>query len=214
MNSLLPVVDTLFGKPCLAVHVQPHLEAQAQAGLRALQQAAVAHWAGAFHEAPPHAFHVTIYPLVPTTEGFDKETYWSRIAEPSLRLVEELCAGAPPLDLRFHGLKVTPVGIIAVADDASGLIDRIRRRILETVPPPPGLEHRHYDLVHTTLARFAEARPMPEEVVRRIEAGPVDLPVRVARLKIFRETIFPCLVGEELAGFPLGPQLQGGSHRA
>jgi hypothetical protein len=184
--------------------VQPHLEAQAQAGLRALQHAAIAHWPDGFHAAPPHAFHVTIYPLVPTTEGFDKGAYWSRIAEPSLRLVGELCAGAPPLDLRFHRLKVTPVGVIAVAEEAGGLIDRIRRRILETVPPPPGLEHRHYDLVHTTLARFADARPVPTEVVRRIEAEPVALSVQVERLKIFRETIFPCIVGEELAGFPLG----------
>ncbi len=214
MDSLLPIVDTLYEKPCLAVHVQPHLDRDAQAGLRVLQQAAVSHWPEAFHEAPPQAFHVTIYPLVPTTEGFDKEAYWSRIAEPTLGLVEELCAGAMPLDLRFHRLKVTPVGVIAVAEDASGLVDRIRRRILESVPPPPGLEHRHYDLVHTTLARFADARPVPAEVVRRIEAEPVDFPVRVERLKIFRETIFPCIVGEELAGFPLGPRPQGGPQRA
>jgi hypothetical protein len=72
-----------------------------------------------------------------------------------------------------------------------------------TLPPPPGLEHRHYDLVHTTLARFSDPRPVPAEVVQRIEATPVDLPVRVERLKIFRETLFPCLVGEELAAFRL-----------
>lgn len=211
MDPLLPIVDTLYGQPCLAIHVQPHLDEEAQAGLRVLQQAAVAHCPGALHEAPPHALHVTIYPLIPTAEGFDKDAYWGRIAELSIRLVDELCAGAKPLDLGFHRLKVTPVGVIAVAEDTSGLIGRIRRRILEAVPPPPGLEHRHYDLVHTTLARFADARPVPADLVRRIEAEPVMLSVRVERLKIFRETIFPCLVGEELAGFPLGPQRHGGS---
>ncbi|HZH52922.1 MAG TPA: 2'-5' RNA ligase family protein [Microvirga sp.] len=203
MDSLQPTVDTLYGKPCLAIHVQPHLAPEAQGKLHALQQAAVAHWSGAFHETPPHAFHVTIYPLVPTTEGFDKETYWNEIAAPSLRLVEELGSGAGPLVLEFHKLKVTSVGIIAVAQEGSGLIARIRDRILATVPPPPGLEHRHYDLVHTTLARFNDPCPMPAEVLRRIETIPVDLPIRVERLKIFRETIFPCLVGEELAAFPL-----------
>jgi hypothetical protein len=207
VDPLLPSVDTLYGKPCLAIHVQPHLDPQAQAELQALQQAAVAHWPGAFHEAPSHAFHVTIYPLVPTTEGFDKDAYWSRIAEPSRRLVEELGLGAGPLDLMFHRLQVTSVGIIAVAEDKSGLIDRIRDRIVKTLPPPPGLEHRNYDLVHSTLARFSNPSPVPAEAVRRIEAQSVDLPVRIERLKLFRETLFPCLVGEELAVFPLRPAL-------
>jgi hypothetical protein len=204
LDSLFPTVDTLYGKPCLAIHVQPHIAPDAQAKLRAVQQAAVSHWPGAFHEAPPHAFHVTIYPLVPTTDGFDKEAYWGEIAGSSRRIVEELGAGAGPLVLDFHKLKVTSVGIIAVARDESGLIGRIRNRILATLPPPPGLEHRHYDLVHTTLARFSDLRPVPAEVVQRIEATAIDLPVPVERLKIFRETLFPCLVGEELASVSLG----------
>lgn len=203
MHPLHPTVDTLYGKPCLAIHVQPDLAPDAQAKLHALQQAAVAHWSGAFHEAPPHAFHVTIYPLVPTTEGFDKEAYWNEIAGPSLGLVEELGSGAGPLVLEFQKLKVTPVGIIAVAREERGLIACIRDRILTTLPPPPGLKHRHYDLVHTTLARFNDPRPMPAEVIRQIEAIPVDLPIRVERLKIFRETIFPCILGEELASVSL-----------
>ncbi|MCB5173823.1 enolase-like domain-containing protein [Microvirga lenta] len=204
MNPLLPIVDTLYGKPCLAIHVQPQLAPDAQEKLHALQQAAIAHWPRAFHEAPPHAFHVTVYPLVPTTDGFDKEAYWSTIAEPARRLVEELGSGAGPLVLDFFELKVMPVGVIAVAREESGLIGRIRDRILATLPPPPGHEHRHYDLVHTTLARFSDPSPVPAAVVQRIEAVPVALPVRIERLKIFRETLFPCLVGEELASVSLG----------
>jgi hypothetical protein len=91
LDSLLPTVDTLYGKPCLAIHVQPHLAPDAQAKLQAVQQAAVCHWPRAFHEAPPHAFHVTIYPLVPTNEGFDKEAYWrspSRAAGSSRSLAQ------------------------------------------------------------------------------------------------------------------------------
>ena len=118
--------------------------------------------------------------------------------------MEETCAGARPLTLRFSRLKVMPVGIIAAAEEETGLIERLRQAILEALPPPPGLEHRHYDLVHTTLARFADPAPVRSEAVERIEACPIDIAARVDRIKIFRETRFPCLVGEELASVSLG----------
>jgi 2'-5' RNA ligase len=198
-----PTADTLFAQPCLAIHVQPHLTSEAQGVLRSLQKQAAGRWPGALHLAPAHAFHVTIYPLVPTSEGFDKEAYWNRIESQTRALVAETCAGHPPVDLRFSRLKVMPVGIIAVAEEGTGLIERMRRRIVETLPPPPGLAHRHYDLIHTTLARFADAEPVPASAVERVEAVPADLSVRVERIKIFRETVFPCIVGEELASVPL-----------
>jgi 2'-5' RNA ligase len=199
-----PIADTLFAKPCLAIHVQPHLTPEAQRALHRLQRAAAASWPGSLHLAPPPAFHVTIYPLVPTSEGFDKAAYWDRIAEPTRALIEETCAGAPPLTLRFDRLKVMPVGIIAAAQEETGLVERLRRAILSTLPPPPGLEHRRYYLVHTTLARFADPAPVGREAVERIERQPVALDVPVDRIKIFRETRFPCLVGEELASVSLG----------
>jgi len=204
VDLLKPVADDLWGRSCHAIHVQPHLTPEAQARLHGLQQVASAHWPGALHKAPPHALHVTVYPLVPTTEGFDKDAYWSGIAAASRALVQDLCAGARPLNLRFSGLRVTPVGIIAVAQDETGLIERIREAITGTLPPPPGLDHRRYDLIHVTLARFSDPRPMPADVVRTIEALPVSLSVPVHRIKIFRETLFPCLVGEEIVSVPLG----------
>jgi hypothetical protein len=141
--------------------------------------------------------------LVPTSEGFDKEAYWSRIADETGALVERTCAEYRPLELRFHALRVMPVGIIAVAEDATGLIECLRSRIVATLPEPPGLAHRHYDLIHATLARFADARPVPSSAIERVEAVPVDLRIRVDRIKLFRETVFPCIAGDELASVSL-----------
>jgi 2'-5' RNA ligase superfamily len=203
-NLLQPTVDTLFGKPCLAVHVQPRLTAQAQADLHGFQQAVVAQWPGALHQPPAHSLHVTIYPVIPITNGFDKDAYWNEIGEAATALLTEFCAEAEPFELLFFRLQVTPVGAIAVARDETGQIDRLRERIVATLPPPPGLEHRHYDLIHSTLTRFSAPHPVPASVVERIEALPVSLSVRVERLRIFRETLFPCLAGEEIVSVPLG----------
>ena len=202
--ALHPIADTLFGRACLAIHVQPHLTPDAQGALHDLQRIAAAQWPGAIHLAPAHALHVTIYPLVPTAEGFDKGTYWASIADTTKALVTEICAGSQPFNLRFRALKVMPVGIVAVADNDTALIERLRRRIVETLPPPPGLAHRHYDMIHTTLARFADDHCVEDHSVEAVETVPVDLSIRVERIKLFRETVFPCIAGEELASVSLG----------
>jgi hypothetical protein len=119
-------------------------------------------------------------------------------------MLRELCARAPALTLRYHGLKVTPVGIIAVAEDETGLVASIREKVRETLPPPPGRGHVRYDLIHTTLARYRSSAPVPSSTVTRIEALEVQVDAPVDRIRLFRETLFPCLVGEELDAFRLG----------
>jgi hypothetical protein len=96
------------------------------------------------------------------------------------------------------------VGVIAIAQDETGQIERLREKIVGTLPPPAGMEHRRYDMIHSTLARFSVARPMPDAVVEKIEGLPITLSVQVERFRIFRETLFPCLVGDEIVSVPLG----------
>jgi hypothetical protein len=141
-------------------------------------------------------------------DGFDKEAHWRAVAGASRAILQELCADAPALTLRFDRLKVTPVGIIAAAPDESGLVTAVRHKVLERLPPPPGLGHVHYDLVHTTLARYRSATPIPAEVVERLESEHVAVAAPVNRMRLFRETLFPCLVGEELEAFPLATPLR------
>jgi 2'-5' RNA ligase len=160
-------------------------------------------WPEPLFAGPVEALHVTIYPLVPVADGFDKEAHWRAVAGPSRAILEELCCGAPALTLRFDRLKVTPVGIIATAPDESGLITAIRQQVLDRLPSAPGRRHVRYDLVHTTLARYRNAAPIPADAVRRIESEEVAVAAPVDRIRLFRETLFPCLAGEELAAFPL-----------
>ena len=205
-TSFVPTADLLWGKPCLAYHIQPGFAAGAQERLHALQQQILPFWPEPLFGGPAPSLHVTLYPLVPVPDGYDKEAYWRTIAGPARAILEEHCADAPALTLRFRRLKVTPVAIIATADDETGLFTRIRREVSSRLDPPPGRAHIHYDLVHTSLVRYRSATPVPARVAERIESLPVSVDAAVDRIRLFRETLFPCLVGEELDAFWLRPR--------
>ncbi|WP_091129302.1 2'-5' RNA ligase family protein [Microvirga guangxiensis] len=200
---LQTIADDIWGQRCLAYHVQPHLSAETQASLAQVQETIAGCWPVPLFMAPPEALHVTLYPFVQVKHRFDKEAYWSSIFEPCRALVEGICRGHPPLELRFSRLKVTDTAIIAIADDESGLIDEMRGAIVEVIPPPPGQRPIFYDLIHTTLARYRTPDMIPDEIVAAVEAIPVSVTAPVERLKIIRETVFPCQGLDEIHSFPL-----------
>lgn len=202
---LQTIADDIWGKPCVAHHVQPHLTPQTQLALADLQHRFAQLWPEPLHLGPPDALHVTLYALVLVKESYDKEAYWSSIAEPCRKLLDDLCSGHAPLELHFSRLKVTDTAIIATATDHTGLIAAIRDRIADRIPLPPGrAEPLRYDLIHTTLARYQKAAAIPESIVQAVESTPVSIRAPVERIKVIRETLFPCQVRDELQSFPLG----------
>ena len=200
---LQTIADDLWGEPSLAYHVQPVLPPECLAALEGLLGPIAERWPAPLHLGSRQMLHVTIYALVPVKDDFDKEGYWRRIAAPSLALVEELCAGHPPIELHFSRIKVTDTAIIAVAQETSGLIEAIRERIAGTIPPPPGREPLRYDLIHSTLARYRSSGPVPDAAVERVERLPLSIRAPVRGIKIVRETLFPCLIVDEIASVPL-----------
>ena len=200
---LQTIADDIWGLPCLAYHVQPSLEPETREAFAEVQRAFVEFWPEPLHVGPKPGLHVTIYPLVMVKGDFDKNAYWQSIAPQSRRLLEELCTGHRALELRFSRLKVTDTAIIATATEETGLIDAIRRRIVNEIPPPPGASPIIYDLIHTTLARYRTKAAIPDEVVARIESLPVSIAAPVRRIRLVRETLFPCLETDEIASIPL-----------
>jgi hypothetical protein len=200
---LQTIADDIWGKPCLAYHVQPSLEPETRRVFEEVQRTVAKHWPEPLNIGPQHGLHVTIYPLVPVKGAFDKDVYWQGIARQSQSLLEDLCADHQPLELRFSRLKVTDTAIIATATEKTGLIDAIRDRIVRDVPPPPGHKPIIYDLIHTTLARYRTRASIPDDVVGRIESLPVSIMAPVAQIRLVRETLFPCLVTDEIASIPL-----------
>ncbi len=200
---LQTIADTIWGQPCLAYHVQPELSPETRASLGALQKAIAERWPVPLYFAPAEALHVTLYALINVKDRFEKESYWRSIAAPCRALMESLCTGHGPLELRFSSLKVTDTAIIAVAADETGLIKEIRERIADLIPPPPGLKPMRYNLIHSTLARYRTSDVVPDDIVRTVEAIPVSIRAPVDRLKIISETLFPCQVMDEIFSFPL-----------
>ncbi|PVE23054.1 hypothetical protein DC522_17695 [Microvirga sp. KLBC 81] len=200
---LQTIADDIWGEPCLAYHVQPDLLPETHTSLGELQESIAARWPVPLHFAPPEALHVTLYALVQVKERFDKEGYWSSIAEPCRALLEGLCSGHGPLSLRFSKLKVTDTAIIAVTTDETGLIAALREKIADSIPPPPGLKPMRYNLIHSTLARYRTSDVVSDSVVEAVEAIPISIAAPVERLKIIRETLFPCQELDEIFSFPL-----------
>ncbi len=135
---LQTIADDIWGQPCLAYHVQPSLEPGTREAFRELQQFIAHRWPEPLHVGPSHGLHVTVYPLVPVKGTFDKDAYWQSIAKRSQSLLEDLCRGHQTLELRFSRLKVTDTAIIVAATEETGLIEAIRQRIVEDIPPPLG----------------------------------------------------------------------------
>ena len=200
---LQTIADDIWGKPCLAYHVQPSLEPETREAFEEVQQAIAGFWPEPLNVGPKHGLHVTIDPLVPVKGAFDKDAYWQGIARRSLGFLEDLCAGHQSLELRFSRLKVTDTAIIATATEETGLIDAIRSRIVSDIPPPPGHRPIIYDLIHSTLARYRTRAPIPANVVKHIESLPVSITAPVTHIRLVRETLFPCLRTDEIASIPL-----------
>lgn len=200
---LKTIADDIWGQPCLAFHVQPHLTAETQSSLGEVQKALGALWPHPLHMAPPDALHQTLYALANVKDRFDKEAYWQSIAKPCGEILDSLCRGNGPIELTYSRLKVTDTAIIAVATESMGLIETIRHRIAEHVPPPPGFKPMRYNLIHSTLARYQVSAEISDETIAVIESLPISVRAPVASIKLVRETRFPCTEFDELRSFSL-----------
>jgi hypothetical protein len=203
VSMLQTIADEIWGQPCLAYHVQPSLEPETREAFEEVQRTFARLWPEPLHVGPKHGLHVTIYPLVTVKGDFDKDAYWQSIAHRSRSLLEDLCTGHRPLELRFSRLKVTDTAIIVTATEATGLIEAIRERIVREIPPPPGQKPIIYDLIHSTLARYRTKASIPDDVVEYIESLPVSITAPVRQIRLVRETLFPCLETDEIAAIPL-----------
>jgi hypothetical protein len=195
--------DELWGKPCLAYNLQLEIEDGPSGALVDVQRALTRLLSVPLLLTPRETLHVSLFALVYVHwQAPDREAYWSRIAEPTGDLLTELCRTLPPVQLRFGGLRVTERAIFALASEPCATISTLRQQLAELLHTPDVPRPRH-DIVHTTLARFAAPTTLDLEVVKAVQALPLDIYVTQGSARIVRELVYPSLLREEVQRFAL-----------
>lgn len=190
--------DPLWQRPAQSYNIAAMAPATVQAAAAPLLDA-VAVAAGGhrhLHIAPLPALHLSLYTVAPVRSIFDKDAYWADVRPAALSVLRDWCAGhAAPL-LRFRGLKATPAAVIAVADPDE-TVWALRRAMAAALPVPPGGAPK-YDLIHMTLARYAQPQALPADFAATIAAMPVALDFPLRQVILMKETQYPSLGFETL----------------
>jgi hypothetical protein len=144
--------------------------------------------------APADTFHLSLYAIAPVRSDFDKDAWWQIHGETALAAFRRWCDAQPATVLRFRELRVTQTAVIAVAEPQEAVWS-LRRMLRAEVPQPPG-GTPDYDMIHMTLARYAQPEKLPAEFAARVTALPLALDVRLFEPMLVRETAYPLLSGK------------------
>jgi hypothetical protein len=143
--------------------------------------------------APAETFHLSLYAIAPVRSDFDKDAWWQSHGEQALAVFRRWCTTQPATVLHFRELRVTQTAVIAVAEPHDAVWS-LRRMLRADVPQPPG-GTPNYDMIHMTLARYAQPEKLPADFAARVTALPLDLKVRLHDVALVRETAYPLLGG-------------------
>lgn len=195
------IADPLWGRKALsytiAAFAPPAVQKAAAPVLRGIADAAAA--PQALLPTPALALHVSFYSMTPVRADFDKQSYWRDNRETVLTLLEGWWCRQPPGVLRFRELRALPAAVIAVAE-RNEAVWALRRRLAESLPPPPGGAPQ-YDVIHMTFARYAEPAALPADFAARIATLPLDLTFPCDEVTVMGEAIYPSLAYDRIAVF-------------
>jgi hypothetical protein len=191
--------DQYWGQPLTSYTVMQMLEPVARdACLDVLRRvSAIAGAADHLLIAPAETFHLSLYAIAPVRSDFDKDAWWQIHGEQALAVFRRWCAAQPATLLHFRELRVTQTAVIAVAESHEAVWS-LRRLLRAEVPQPPG-GTPNYDMIHMTLARYAQPEKLPADFAARVAALPLDLKVRLHDVALVRETAYPLLGGKPVA---------------
>jgi hypothetical protein len=189
------VRDQYWSQPLISYTVMQMLQPAArEACLRVLQQvAAIAGGADRLLIAPDETFHLSLYAIAPVRSDFDKDAWWAIHGDQALAVFRRWCDTQPAARLNFRELRATSTAVIAVAE-RNEAVWSLRRALRAEVPQPPG-GTPNYDMIHMTLARYAQPEYLPADFAARVAALPLQLDVDLNAVTLMRETAYPLLGG-------------------
>jgi len=190
--------DPLWQQPAQSYNIAAMAEAAVQQDAAALidRVAGIAGGRDRLHIAPLDTLHLSLYGVAPVRSRFDKDAYWADVQSIVLQVLRDWAARQAVSTLRFRSLKATSAAVIAVAEPHDG-IWALRAALAAALPPPPGGAPK-YDLIHMTLARYAQPQALPSDFAARIAALPVALEYPLRQVILMKETQYPSLGFETL----------------
>ncbi|PJI43781.1 hypothetical protein [Ferrovibrio sp.] len=190
------VRDPYWGQPLISYTVVQMLEPAARdTCVESLRQvSAIAGGAEHLLIAPAETFHLSLYAIAPVRSDFDKDAWWQVHGQQALTVFRRWCGTQPAAVLKFRELRVTSTAVIAVAEPHEAVWS-LRRLLRAEVPQPPG-GTPNYDMIHMTLARYAQPDRLPADFAARVAALPLTLDVRLFEPTLVRETAYPLLGGK------------------
>ncbi|MET0340997.1 MAG: hypothetical protein ABW252_08340 [Polyangiales bacterium] len=194
--------DARWGSACLAYNVQIDLTPAALEAIVRLQQNLDRELQVPLHLTPAESMHVSVYAIAPYHwESPDKEAYWRDRRTACTDALSRSTATIAHACLAFTALRVLPRAVILVASDPGGQVAATRAALRAV--SAPDVPTPAYDLVHTTIARYAADRLLAPDAVQRAEAKPIRIASEVSAMRVVRERVYPSLVLDDVARFPL-----------
>lgn len=198
--------DPYWARPLVSYTVMQMLEPAArQTCQQVLQQvAAIAGSPDHLLVAPAETFHLSLYAIAPVRSEFDKDAWWAEHGEQALGVFRRWCETQPTALLKFRELRATATAVIAVAEPQDAVWS-LRRSLRAEVPQPPG-GTPNYDMIHMTLARYAQPDRLPGDFAARIATLPLALDIQLREVTLMRETAYPLLGGKPVETRVLMPE--------
>lgn len=189
------VRDPYWSQPLISYTVMAMLQPVARAAcLRVLQQVStIAGGTDRLLIAPAETFHLSLYAIAPVRSDFDKDAWWRIHGAQALAVFRRWCDTQPAALLKFRELRATSTAVIAVAEPHDAVWS-LRRALRAEVPQPPG-GTPNYDMIHMTLARYAQPEKLPADFGPSVAALPLQLDVDLNAVTLMRETVYPLLGG-------------------
>jgi hypothetical protein len=94
-----------------------------------------------------------------------------------------------------------PAAIVAVAE-SNDAVWALRKMLAENLPPPPTGAPR-YDMIHMSLARYADAAKLPADLAARAAAIASAFDFHIDVVQLIRESVYPSLAFDQIAAYPL-----------
>lgn len=187
--------DPYWSRPLVSYTVMQLLDPAARAACADLlhEVAEIAGGAENLLIAPAESFHLSLHAIAPVRSDFDKDAWWQIHGDQALAVLRRWCAAQPATSLKFRELRVTQTAVIAVAEPQDAVWS-LRRALSAEVPQPPGGTPK-YDMIHMTLARYAQPEKLPADFAARVTALPLALDVPLREIALMRETAYPLLGG-------------------